>query len=58
MSAIWLDRGPGQNPWLLHASTVQEVDEHLTSSTVRREEKLVDDLLDLRNKLRALEGAA
>lgn len=58
MSAIKLDRGPGENPWLLHASTVEEVDEHLTSSTVRREPALVNDLLDLRNRLCALDRAA
>lgn len=51
MSAIKFDRGPGENPWLLHASTVEEVDQYLTSSTVRCEKALVDDLLDLRNRL-------
>jgi hypothetical protein len=58
MSAVRLDRGPGLTPWLLHASTVAEVDEHLTSSAVCREEELVDRLLDLRNQLRALESPA
>lgn len=76
MSAIKIDRGPDQNPWLVHASTVAEVDAHLTDCTRRFEllcdgvmnpdtldeircvRRLRDELLDLRNELRALEPRA
>jgi hypothetical protein len=29
MSAIKIDRGPSATPWLLHATTIEEVDAHL-----------------------------